>query len=359
MKIKSIIFADATNESFEFTRDVLADAFSAVTGYYEENTTSVHSTVRNGMKDIAAALKTSSIIAIFADDNLYHEAKKAICKAFRFEMIHSESIIDNLKQFENHERYLTHALIPGNATPFPLSDGLFPGFAVRSKSQCIFFLPFSQDRTFITMKKFVFPFISRFFGETLPSFSEYETAYAAGILENKLYETNAQVALANTPACRYIAHAGKKISCWSDTISYAPYEKDDNNHSAEGLAAIKAAEYYECQFGAAVTEGPKDDYGCFTATIIISNKKTATIRTLSSIPDEDHDDFMDTVVTEFFLMLANELENTPVITEEEVNYISPKPVIHGSRILLYIILLATVSFLSYVAVSFSDLPFFS
>ena len=127
----------------------------------------------------------------------------------------------------------------------------------------------------------------------------------------------------------------------------------------KGVAAIKAAEYYECQFGAAVIEGPKDDYGCFTATITISNKKTATIRTLSSIPDEDHDDFMNTVVTEFFLMLANELENTPVVTEEKENYIAPVSVIHGSRILLYIILLATASFLTYVAVSFADLPFFS
>lgn len=359
MTIKSIIFADATNESFEYTQTVLSDAFSAVTGYDDENRTSIYSSVADGMKDIAASLKTNSIIAIFADDNLYHEAKKTICKAFRFEMIHSDAVIDKLTQFENPERYMTHALIPGNATPFPLSDGLFPGFAVRSKSQCIFFLPFSQDRTFITMKKFVFPYISRFFGETLPSFSEYETAYAAQILENKLYETNAQVALANTPVCRYIAHAGKKIGCWGDTISYAPYEKADAEQSDKGLAAIKAAEYYECQFGAAVTEGVKDDYGCFTATITISNKKTATIRTISSIPDEDHDDFMNTVVTEFFLMLANELENTPVITEEKKNYIAPQSVIHGSRILLYIILMATVSFLTYVAVTFADLPFFS
>ncbi|MBR5234551.1 MAG: hypothetical protein IKW03_10100 [Clostridia bacterium] len=359
MNIKSIIFADATNESFAFTQAVLSDAFSAVTGYDENTLISVFPTVQSGMKDIASALKSSSIIAIFADDNLYHEAKETICKAFRFEMIHSESVVEKLRQFENHERYLTHALIPGNATEFSLSDGLFPGFAVRSKSQCIFFLPFSQDRTFITMKKFVFPYISRFFGEVLPSFSEYETAYAAAILEDKLYETNAQVALANTPVCKYIALAGKKIDCWSDTISYAPYDKEDINRTAEGVAAIKAAEYYECQFGAAVTEGPKDDYGCFTATIIISNNKTATIRTLSSIPDEDHDDFMNTVVTEFFLMLANELESTPVAEEENEKYVSPRSVIHGSRIFLYIALLATTLFLSYVAVSFADLPIFS
>ena len=68
---------------------------------------------------------------------------------------------------------------------------------------------------------------------------------------------------------------------------------------------------------------------------------------------------MNTVVTEFFLMLADEIENSPAEPEEKNNFIAPRSFIHGSRILLYIVLLATASFLTYVAVSFADLPFFS
>lgn len=358
MNIRSIIFADDTSDSFSFTEAVITEAFASLTGG-SENQTSVYSTVQYGMKDIAAALKTSNIIAIFAQDEFYHEAKRIICKAFKFDMIHCEEVLAKLSTLNNAERYMMHALMPKNATPFPLADGLFPGFAVRSKNQCIFFLPFSQDRTFITMKKFVFPYISRLYGANLPSFNEYEIAYSAGILENKLIEANTQIAIANTPICKYIAHAGKKISVWSEMISYAPYEKQQKAQSADSLTAVKAAEYYECQFGAAVTEGEKDEFGCYTATISISNRKTATIRTISSIPDENHDDFMNTVVTEFFLMLSQELEKTPVMTTEEIKHISPKPAIHGSHILLYIILFATAFFLTYVAASFSDLPIFS
>ena len=357
MNIRSIIFADETTDSFSFTEAVITEAFASLTGNCA-NQTSVHGTVKNGMNDIAEALKSNNIIAIFAQDEFYHEAKQLICKAFKFEMIHSETVLEKLKTLGNSEKYMMHALIPGNATPFPLSDGLFPGFAVRSKNQCIFFLPFSQDRTFITMKKFVFPYISRVYNASLPSFNEYEIAYAARILEEKLLTTKTQIALSNTPVCKYVAHAGKKISCWSEMISYAPYEKNTKDHTANSLAAVLAAEYYECQFGAAITEGAKDESGCFTATISVSNRKTATIRNISSIPDENHDDFMNTVVTEFFLMLAQELEKTPVMTEEEMKHISPKPAIHGSHILLYIILFATTFFLTYVAASFSDLPIF-
>ncbi len=358
MKISSIIFADETNDSFGFTQAVITEAFSSLTGN-TENISSVYSDIGSGMKSIAEALKTSSIIAIFASEELYHEAKKNICHAFRFEMIHNEDVLSRHSSLQNPEKYMMHALMPGNATPFPLSDGLFPGFAIRSKNQCIFFLPFSQDRSFITMKKHVFPYISGFFNATLPSFGEYETSYAASILESKLKETNTQIAIANTPACKHIALAGKKISCWSEMISYAPYEKNAKGSDNEGFAAVQAGDYYDCQFGAAIVEGEKDAQNCFTATISVSNRKTATIRTISSIPDENHDDFMNTVVTEFFLMLAQEIENAPQEDENEPKYISPTPAVHGSHILLYIILIATTFFLTYVAASFSDLSLFA
>ena len=357
MNISSIIFADKSADSFSFTEAVITEAFSSLTGL-SGDVTSVYSDIGSGMKNIATALKSSSIIAIFASEDFYHEAKKTICQAFRFEMVHNEEVLNKLTSMDNHERYMMHALMPGNATPFSLSDGLFPGFAVRSKNQCIFFLPFSQDRTFITMKKYVFPYISRFFGATLPSFGEYETSYAASTLEEKLMQTNTQIAIANTPVCKYIAQAGKKISCWSDMISYAPYEKTDKDN-ADSFAAVQAAEYYECKFGAAVVEGQKDEQGCFTATISVSNRKTATIRTISSIPDETHDDFMNTLVTELFLMLCQEIENAPEEDADTPKYISPTPAIHGSHILLYIILIATTFFLTYVAASFSDLSLFA
>ncbi len=358
MKIKSIFFADTNNPSFQRLESVVTHAISSVTGA-EDSSTAVYSTVQSGMSEIAGSLRTNNVVLLFADERIYHEAKRTICKAFKFEMIHSEEILEKIQSMENPERYMMHALVPKNASPFALTDGLFPGFAVRSKSQCIFFVPLSEDRTFITMKKYVFPYISRVYGAYLPSFNDFETAYAAEILRTRLQATEVQIAIANTPFCKYIAHAGKQIDCFNDYISFAPYNEKQDKDSKGRISAIKAAEYYECQFGATILEEEPDENGNFSVTITISNRKTATIRTLSSIDDESHDDFMTTVVTEFFLMLAHEISQTPILTKDEIRHISPTPVIHGGNIALYIVLFAAAFFLTYVAVSFSNLPFFS
>ena len=356
MKIKTIIFSDANNASFPKLENVISNAFGSLTseGNYS---TSVYSTVQSGMPEIAGALRTNNIVVLFADERIYHEAKRSICKAFKFEMIHSVDVLDKLSKMEDHGRYMLHALMPSNATAFALSDGLFPGFAIRSKSQCIFFLPFSEDRSFITIKKYVFPYISRVYGSHLPSFSEHETAYAASILKEKLENAKVQIAIANTPFCKYIAHAFKNIDFFNEYISYAPYDVKKDKGSNGRISAISAAEYYECQFGVCVLEGEKDENGNFTVTINISNRKTAKIRTISSISDETHDDFMTTVVTELFLMLAEEISHTPIMTTEEIKHISPTPAIHGGRIALYIALFAAAFFLTYVSVSFSGLSF--
>lgn len=358
MKVKTIIFSDRNNASFPRLENVITDAFASISTAPEQEA-SVFSTVQSGLPEIAAALKTNNMVILLADDKMYHEAKRSICKAFRFEMIHSDAVLEKLQSMKNPERYMMHALMPKNATAFPLADGLFPGFAVRSKTQCILFLPFSQDRTFVTMKKYVFPYISRVYGAFLPSFNDHETAYAASILEKHLLEKKVQIAVANTPICKYIAHAGKRIECFNDFISYAPYDSKNNEKEADRLSAVKAAEYYECQFGASVTEGEKDENGNFTATIIISNRKTAKIRNISSISDESHDDFITTVITEFFLMLAQEISQTEIMTKEEIRHIAPNKAIHAGKIALYVVLFATAFFLTYVAAEFSGLSIFS
>lgn len=358
MKIKTIIFGDVSTPSHLKLESVVSKAFANMANNENENSC-VFDNIQDGMSEIATALRKNNMIVLLADEKMYHETKRAICKAFKFQMVHNDAVLEKLRKLKNSERYMMHALMPKNATVFHLSDGLFPGFAVRSKSQCIFFLPFSEDRTFITMKKYVFPYISRVYGATLPSFSSYETAFSASVLEKQIDSTDIQIAIANTPACKYIVHAGKRIECFNDHISYAPY--DSKKAAKEGIesSAVNAAEYYECRFGASVIESEKDEHGNYSATIVISNRKTATIRTISSIEDETHEDFMNTVVNEFFLMLAHEILVAPEMTEEEVKCIKPKSAINGFHILLYILLFATTFFMTYVVSSFSDLALFS
>ena len=359
MKIKTIIFGDVSDSSHIKLESVVTHAFSDLSGKTMDFP-SVYDNVTDGMREIASALKTSNMIVLLANEMLYHEAKRYICKAFKFEMIHNEKILRLLSRMQNNERYMMHALMPKNAIVFPLSDGLFSGFAIRSKNQCILFLPFSEDRTFLTIKKYVFPYISRVYGATLPSFNNYETAYSAAILENQLNTSNLQIAISNTPICKQIAKAGKKIECFNDHISFAPYDEKKADKKSVQQLAVEAAEYYECRFGAAILEGEKDDYGNYTATIVVSNRKTATIRSISSIPDESYEDFLNTIVNEFFIMLAYELRTAPIGSEDDSGEkaLKPKPAVRGYHILLYIVLFATVFFATYVASSMSGSTLF-
>ena len=68
---------------------------------------------------------------------------------------------------------------------------------------------------------------------------------------------------------------------------------------------------------------------------------------------------MTTAITEFFIMLAQEITAAPIMTAKELKYISPSPVISPLNIALYLVLFATTFFLTYVAVSFSGLSLFS
>lgn len=356
MKISSIVFTNKDSDDHSRITSVISHSFTSISG--KNVTPEFFTSFESGMPYIANALKTSNVLAIFADDDFYHDAKKAICKAFKFDMIHNEDVLDKLRSNDNYERYMMHAIMPKNATAFPLSDGLFSGFAIKSKTQCIFFLPFSQDRTFITMKKYVFPYLSKIINNMLPSFKEYELAYAAAVLARQIEDTDIQIAISNTPCSRYIAHASKKDECFKEHISYAPYDEKQSNKKGVQSVAVNAAEYYECRFGGAIIEGERDESGLFTATIILSDKKTVTIRNITSIPDESHDDFMYTVVTEMFLMLAEIIYTAPQITDDEVVAIKPTSVISRVKILLYIILLAISCFLTFVSATFSTFSIF-
>ncbi|MBR5497772.1 MAG: hypothetical protein IKV76_07310 [Clostridia bacterium] len=358
MKIKTIIFGDVSSPSHLKLESVVSEAFSDITNS-ECESASVYSKVQDGMAEIASTLRKNNIIVLMADEKLYHEAKRNICKAFKFQMVHNETVLEKHKALKDSERYMLHALTPKNATVFHLSDGLFPGFAVRSKSQCIFFLPFSEDRTFLTMKKYVFPYISRVYGATLPAFSDYEVNYSAEVLRKQLEGTDTQISISNTPVAKYIAHAGKSIDSFDKHVSYAPYDSRKAAKEGAEYSAISASEYHQCRFGASITESSDNADGSYAATIVITNRKTATIRTISSISDESHEDFMNTVVNEFFIMLAHEILTAPELTEEDIKCLVPTPTINGIRILLYVLIFAATFFTTYVVAAFSNLAIFS
>ena len=79
MKIKTIIFGDVSSPAQLKLESVVSEAFSDMTNS-ECESASVYSKVQDGMAEIASTLRKNNIIVLMADEKLYHEAKRNICK---------------------------------------------------------------------------------------------------------------------------------------------------------------------------------------------------------------------------------------------------------------------------------------
>ena len=304
MRVQQIAFTTASDADYERTVSVISDALVGLTNTAPELPLTFRS-IPGGMLAIQEALPENDILLIMADEKMFNDAKIAICEAFSFDMIHSEAVMQHLRGLDDDEDYTYHTLMPTNSTPFPLNDGLYSGFAIHSKDQTILFIPLEMERSFPTMRKYVIPYIKRVYGVQLSRFADQEIRFTADILADQLARGDVRIAVATTEFSKHIAKAARMIDVWDDHVSYAPYDRSKIGRAVDS-AAVAARSQYAADYGVSVIELPSQEIG-FTVQIAVASKDKAMIRTISSIPDETHEDFMHTVTAELFLMLADVL----------------------------------------------------
>ena len=302
MRVQQIAFTTGRDPDYERVVSVISDALVGLTNTAPDAPLTFH-TISGGMLAIREALPRNDILLILAEQSMFNDAKIAICEAFSFDMIHSEAVMQHLRGRGEEDDYTYHTLMPKNSTPFPLNDGLYSGFAIHSKDQTILFLPLEMERSFPTMRKFVIPYIRRIYGVQLTRFSDQEIRYAADRLEEELRKGDVRIAVSTTEFSKHIAKAAKMIGAWDEHVSYAPYDRVRVGRAVDS-AAVSARSQYGADYGVSVLEIPPQDL-CFTVQIAVASRDRAMIRTISSIPDETHEDFMHTVTAELFLMLAS------------------------------------------------------
>ena len=310
MRVQQIAFTAGHDEDYDRVVSVISDSLVGLTNTAPEPPLTFH-TISGGMLAIREALPLNDILLIFAEQSMFNDAKIAICEAFSFDMIHSEAVMQHLRGLGEEDDYTYHTLMPKNSTPFPLNDGLYSGFAIHSKDQTILYLPLEMERSFPTMRKYVIPYIKRIYGIQLNRFADQEIRYAADLLAEKMRGSNARIAVATTEFSKHIAKAARMIDVWDEHVSYAPYDRTKIGRAVDS-AAVSARSQYGADYGVSVLEIPPQDL-CFTVQIAVASRDKAMIRTISSIPDETHDDFMHTVTAELFLMLADILADPAVL----------------------------------------------
>ena len=360
MKIDMLIYGD---ESADYSKraTIVRNAFTSISNT-EVKYPNVYSRLSLGLKEIESAVKNSDMIVIFADDNIFLRAKEAICRSFSFQMTHSDAVLNNIKASSlttlSRDDIEKHTAFPKNSTVFPLYNGLYSGFAIHSSKQCIMLLPFSDERLFPTMKKYVFPYIQRVYSIHPGNFYNHVIAYSASVLSNALKKTKSTISIANTPFCRYIAHSGKKVDDWNSYVNYAPYDKKHADRNTSELSANQARDNYNYDYGISVIESPKKSEGVFSYLITITNGKKATLRNISSLPDESRDDFIDYVVSELFLMTAEYITDPRNKIRKSSGKKKPKnqKMITGPMIILFILLFIIAFIATYIITKQIDNP---
>lgn len=330
---------------------VLLNSLMSVTG--EQLTLpETFANVKDGLQSVAQAFRAGGLIFLMPDCEEYMSVRHDIYRA-----LHLETQLDkNIASRISDTRLLDYAILPKGCETYALSDGLYPSFIIKSKNQSIIFMPMCDDRTFLTMKNLVFPFISEAYGLKCGNFLDYETDYAAVIFKNSVAPKGLKVAVSNTPVIKYLKQHGICTSVINDYMEIVPYFQESSVSDFREyiqMTAVGASEFLEMPLGGAAIEAPADNtnQGNHLVHLAVVNEETATIKTISSIDDESYDDFMHTVATEFLLMLAHLADETaPETTETAIRKITPTPVIGRWKPLLYLLLVAAACALSYFTV---------
>lgn len=367
MKIDIVSFSDTGLEAYPAIASVLLNSLMTVSG---ENIAIPKSypTVKEGLPAIASALKSCDVLFILTSLDKYHETKRDICQAFHFRVENSAEIRSRLSTQPDSRLLDIHSLMPVNSLPMPLSDGMFSAFLIRSKNQSIIFMPVSRDRTFLTMKLHVFPYLEQFYRCNCGKFSDFETDYAANVFKNAAGDSDIRIAISNTNVLKYIKKTrmcDDIIQGYTDAVPYV-HENDITDFSDYArMKAEGAAEFLEYPFGAALIEDNDSINGDYRVYIAVVNETQSAVKCVSSLPDEEYDDFIHTVMSEFLIMMAqmigtsderrrivkrdNDGEDYPSESDGEL-----RSVIGGWKPYLYAFLIAAACGLTYYAAKLAE-----
>lgn len=363
MKIDIVSFSDSGLESYPDITSVLLNSLMTVSGESIAIPKSYKS-VREGLPAIASALKKSDVLFVLTSLDKYHETKRDICQAFHFKVENNADIRMKLSSQPDADLLDVHSLMPVGALAFPLSDGMFSSFVIRSKKQSIIFMPVSRDRTFLIMKIHVFPYLEQYYNCKCVSFSDFETDYAGVVFKNAAADSDVRIAITNTNVLKYVK---KHMICdgiiqrYTDAVPYV-HENDIRDFSDYTvMKAEGAAEFLEYPFGAALVEDNDSVSGDYRIYIAAVNETQSAVKCVSSLPDETYDDFIHTVMSEFLIMMSQmisssdsrrEYPDTVYAGDEEDPEL--RSVIKGWKPYLYALLVAAACGLTYYAVKLAQ-----
>ena len=238
----------------ELTHGVL-DAQSAIEHAFkrtldEEYTFESFQNEKDFIKELTDAVSTTYMVVLATEPALFNAFKNFISKSFNFKLKPNKTILKAINEKHpelSEEAKIAQSLIPSIATPILSQDGVYSGFAVKTKKQLLFVLPLDDNRIDGIINRSMQPYIRANMDMSVLVSDPVENVEpvkddlkkpAKGALYNvknikatvkKLATNGLTVAVANTKTVDFLGNISTTSVDLSKTVFISPYyvEKGD------------------------------------------------------------------------------------------------------------------------------------
>ena len=201
------------------------------------------------LEELSNALESDHMIVLGSEPILYNAFKTFVCKSFQLKCRPNKTILKRISELHPELDEATinaQAQIPTNATPLLSEDGIYSGFAVKSKRQLLIVLPLDDKRVDYIINRGIQPYVranmdmSVLIADPLKDIDEGKAIqpkkngalYDVQLIKatvKKLGERRLTVAVANTKTVDFLGNISTTSVDLSKTIFISPYisEKGD------------------------------------------------------------------------------------------------------------------------------------
>ena len=303
------------------------------------------------IKEMTAAVSDDYMIVLGTEPALFNAFKNFIGRSFNFKMKPNKVILKRIQ--EKHpeldgEAVITQSLIPSSASPLLSQDGVYSGFAVKTKKQILIVLPLDDNRIDNIINRSLQPYIRANMNMSVlvadplenvnPDKEKPVTRHASnGALYNvqlikstikKLAANGLTVAVANTKTVDFLGNISTTSVDLSKVVFISPYfsEKGDLSGREDAVDLAKGALINSSNsVGASITKvfSAPNETGApeMFMYVCIADKQNANVAKLVAEEGETPPQLIYKAIDELFKMLdlwADTGYAKPQFTDESV-----------------------------------------
>ena len=319
MKIKFLSLDTTSSLSLDVSQRLV---FDSVAKYFDESEAFKRSNdPKTFLGDLSASFQGTDVVLVGAETSVYLATKKLLAKALSLPSAVNENIsnlISVASSRTSEEERNEHATIPAGALEFASDNGLFSGYAFKSGTQWLIFVPMGTAKLEYIIENHVVPFITNTLGLTYeePVLTEKEEEQTSELYEAvskgvfALRQAEASCIFAATKSADYVKDACEKIDYSDQVVFFSDFYKDRTDSDVKQYVidlAVGARDSREnVHYGVAVSNVLKtnsSEDGEYFMYVAIADDESAKVATVYGDKDESAEMLVHAAISTAFTLI--------------------------------------------------------